>query len=103
MIKRVILALLMLPAILIILITATAKRLMDDLNEDAINSVFEYLSGIDGMREVILSETGVIIVLYWMSQYSHWVITACVIWIAILAYILFSLRRSKRGKRKKKV
>lgn len=103
MIKRVILALLMLPAILIILITATAKRLMDDLNEDAINSVFEYLSGIDGMREVILSETGVIIVLYWMSQYSHWVITACVIWIAILAYVLFSLRRSKRGKRKKKV
>lgn len=103
MIKRAILALLMFPAILIILITATAKRLMDDLNEDAINSVFEYLSGIDGMREVILSETGVMIVLYWMSQYSHWVITACVIWIAILAYVLFSLRRTKRGKRKKEV
>lgn len=103
MIKRAILAFLMFPAILIILVTATAKRLMDDLNEDAINSVFEYLSGIDGMREVILSETGVMIVLYWMSQYSHWVITACVIWIAILAYALFSLRRTKRGKRKKEV
>lgn len=103
MIKRAILAFLMFPAILIILVTATAKRLMDDLNEDAINSVFEYLSGIDGMREVILSETGVMIVLYWMSQYSHWVITACVIWIAILAYVLFSLRRTKRGKRKKEV
>lgn len=106
MIKKILLILATIPAILVMLITAVAARVANDFDTESIEFLVSYLSefqGSNGMLELVSSEAGILFVLHQINGYSHWIMTACIIWIVVILFFLMNKRRIKGGKRKQKI
>ena len=89
MIKKILLILAMIPAFIVMLITAVAKRLTSEFDSDSIGFLVGYLTefqGASGLKELTDSDAGVLFFLHEISTYSHWIITVCVIWLIIIHF-----------------
>lgn len=101
MIKKIILILALIPGLVVILITAVAKRLTRGLDSESIEAFTGYLTEFKGSGEVknlLDSEAGFIFILHEINNYSHWIITGSIIWIIVILYIIGNQRRMKNGK-----
>lgn len=106
MMKNLLLTLAIIPGIVVIFIVSIANRLTSGLDTESIEIFLKYLTEFDkmkGIQEVVGSDAGLIVILHKLSEHSHWIITASIIWIVVLIYIIGSNRRSKNGKQKQKV
>lgn len=106
MIKKLLLIIATVPGILGILITLVAMRLTGGFDTNSIDVLAKYLdefNGGNGSLNLMESDAGFLYALHKISEYAHWIITACVIWIVSILYILESQRRGKRGKQKEEI
>lgn len=106
MIKRILLLLALIPAFFVILTTSIAVRLTNDFDSHTIEVLTGYLmefDGASGLEGIMNSDAGILFVLYKMNEYSHWIITISIIWIAVIVFILGNMRRIKREREKQEV
>lgn len=88
----------MIPAFIVMLITAVANRLTSEFDSNSIGSLVDYVTefqGTSGLKELMDSEVGVMFILHEINNHSHWIMTACFIWLAIILFVLMSMRRNK--------
>lgn len=95
MVKRILLFLSLIPGILIILIVAVAKRLTTGFDSESIEFMFSYVSVFESTAGG--SGASLIFLLHQLNEYSHWIITASIIWIVVVIYIniIINRRRNK--------
>lgn len=76
------------------ILTATAIRVSDGLDSEAIKTITEYSSSFgnsNGMIGMLSEDAGILLVIYKIKEYSHWIFTGCIIWSILITY--FSTRK----------
>lgn len=94
-IKKIGLILLILLGFLIMIITETSIRITEGFDSNSINIFLNYISefsGMNGTKEILGSEAGIMFLFYKIKEHSHWIITGCLVWIILMFYFLMKGR-----------
>lgn len=92
MIKKILLLLSLIPGILIILIVAVAKRLTSGFDSESIDFMLDYVSAFDDVSGG--NGASIMFFLHQINIYSHWIITASIIWIVVVIYLMINRRKN---------
>lgn len=99
MIKKVIYLSLILLGIITILVVITSNTLLDGMDTERIELAIKYSDEFSSMsgQSLVDDEIGFMRYIYSISNYSHWIITGSIIWIASLVTIYNAKRINFRG------
>lgn len=98
-IKKLIVALIVLCLSTLFLFTLVAKNFVEHLDIEEITVVLEYMNEFD----IKSGDVEIFEVLITISEYSHWIQTGIIILLVILMFVWNTFKKEKRGIRNEEI